>query len=160
MTSSERAKTFSLGRALLRKHLSETLHTVPEKLEILVTPQGKPFLASSPSPLSFSLSHSRDRILLALSPRGWSFGVDIEFKQDRTEIDLLGRRLFSQDDYGDLSLLTGPAQRDRFFDLWCLYEARFKMQGSSEKKDPREASLIENLDKDYHFALCYLDPQK
>jgi 4'-phosphopantetheinyl transferase len=157
MNSPERELTFSLGRALLRKHLAEILKANPLTLEILLTPSGKPFLASPSSPLTFSLSHSQNRILLALSPKGWIFGIDIELEQGQTDFALVAKRLFSEEDQKELAALSGKEKKEKFFDLWCLAEARFKMQGSSQKKDRYESSLIESLDENYHFALCYLE---
>lgn len=79
---------------------------------------GKPFLAGIP--LFFSLSHSGDFVLCALSDK--CVGADIELvKGDNTDI---ARHFFSKDEFSKIT------SNDDFFELWCKKESYLKALGT------------------------------
>ena len=116
MNSAERAQTFLLARSLLRKKLSEILNFAPESFEILLTPIGKPFLSDDPQFVksnadlpSFSLSHSENRILIAISPNAWTFGADIQYTEHSVDFERISERLFSDEHHKEITRLSGEA---------------------------------------------------
>ena len=77
---------------------------------------GKPFLQDSK--WCISLSHSFDRVVVALSDQG-EVGVDIEHKRQRPDLSALG----------DLPSLLIDGKDNLFFENWTLMESCAKADG-------------------------------
>ena len=118
------------SETFLRTLLSRFTGIDGAELEIARGEQGKPFLVNAPQPLQFSLSHSGDRLVLALA-RDASVGVDLEVHDPQRQVMPLARRFFSRVEHEDLDALVEEARRQRFYDLWTLKEARVKALGGS-----------------------------
>lgn len=116
-----------IARALLRLELAHRLECRPEMIEFSFGPEGKPALAGGDA-WHFNLSHSRDRVVLALAP-GAPVGVDTESRARRTRIDDLVRHWFGEGEQAELSALDDAARRYRFFQLWTVKEAVTKAMG-------------------------------
>ena len=78
--------------------------------------------------LHLSLSHCRDLIGIALSTT--RVGLDIEWPQPRTSVDLAAR-VFSAAEAAWLDTLAAGERRDAFYTLWTLKEAACKAAGLS-----------------------------
>ena len=113
-----------------RALLSRFTGLAPADLEIERGEQGKPRLVNGPLALPFSLSHSGDWMVFALS-RNVEIGVDIEVHDSRRELLRLARRFFSEAETQVLESLHEGPRIERFYDLWTLKEARIKALGSS-----------------------------
>jgi 4'-phosphopantetheinyl transferase len=94
------------------------------------SPHGKPSIVWSggQSPVRFNLTHSYDRALLAVAYRH-EVGVDLERKNEDTDVESLARRYFCPSEYLTLEALSPAARRDAFFRLWTLKEAVMKAVG-------------------------------
>lgn len=108
-----------------RDHLPARVAGLP----MVLGPWGRPDLASPPpGGLSFNLSHSADRALVAVA-RGRTVGVDIERIALRRATDDVARRVFSPRERATMP--DGPplARAMAFFRIWVTKEAYIKAHG-------------------------------
>ena len=92
--------------------------------EWTVGAHGKPRLAGAGGAWDFNLSHAGNYAVAALA-RGVQVGVDLESLARPADIELLGRRVFSE---GERELVRAGG-REMFFDLWSRKEALLKALG-------------------------------
>ena len=92
--------------------------------EWTVGAHGKPRLAGAGAAWDFNLSHAGNYAVAALA-RGAQVGVDLESLARPADIELLGRRVFSE---GERELVRAGG-REMFFDLWSRKEALLKALG-------------------------------
>jgi 4'-phosphopantetheinyl transferase len=120
---------YLVTRAMMRTCLSLYADVAPEDWQFASQENGKPYLLNSPEPLSFNLSHSGERAVLAIT-RGRSIGVDIE--QISRKRDWLGiaQHYFHSDEVEYLCALPEEEQYAQFFRLWTLKEAYLKARGT------------------------------
>lgn len=135
-----------LSRAMLRTVLTRYLGA---DVAIRIAEHGRPELVQA-SPLSFNLSHSRDRVIVAVSSAG-PVGVDVEYAARPRRVERLMTRYFS--DLEQAALLTLPPEERlaRFYRLWALKESYIKARGlglaiplgdfSFEFLDPEERGI-------------------
>lgn len=98
---------------------------VPLALTYRYGEKGKPFLKEIP--LFFSLSHSGDYVLCAVSCR--EIGADIQ-KLQPVDVLKLSRRFYSEPEYHALKHCADEKERQRFFfELWSRKEAWGKLTG-------------------------------
>jgi 4'-phosphopantetheinyl transferase len=118
---------FVAGRCILRSLLGRYLGLPAEQLEFAYSPRGKPELASPTEhrPLSFSLAHSGDWILIAVAS-GRAVGVDIEFVRPLFDIEGLVGRIFSADEQAQWHALPPDKRLEGFFRAWTGKEAWLK----------------------------------
>jgi len=116
-----------IARALLRLELARRLECRPEMIEFSFGPEGKPALAGGDA-WHFNLSHSHDRVVLALAP-GAPVGVDIESRARRTRIEDLARHCYGTAEQEELWNLDDAPRRYRFFQIWTVKEAVTKAMG-------------------------------
>lgn len=99
-------------KSLLSRH-------IPAPFDILRTENGKPYIENDP--VFFSLSHSGEKGLIAISDR--PVGVDLEVEKSRSLLHVLSR--FSERERAEIS-------SDRDFLLhWTAREAFIKMKGAT-----------------------------
>lgn len=118
------AAAFILGRGILRTLLGRILETAPDKLRFGQNPNGKPFLENGR--LHFNLSHSRDRLLIAIA-EDRPIGIDVEFRRETERIEPIAERWFTAEEQSHLKNSADP--RSCFFDIWTLKEAFVKARG-------------------------------
>ncbi|WMJ72304.1 4'-phosphopantetheinyl transferase superfamily protein [Cytophagaceae bacterium ABcell3] len=122
------AEEFIACRILLRKVLYSVTGVSPEKLEILYTEQGKPYLVlDSHKDLKFSISHSSNMCLIGISHLH-EIGVDIE-KIRPLDHSTLSARFYSKAEIANYQSLQGDEQELAFFDTWTRKEACAKANG-------------------------------
>jgi len=122
---------FLFTRLVLRNLLSAYHPAVaPAQWQFLKSDTGRPYVAPDQSPLSFNLSHSGDKLLVAVSQYG-DPGIDVESVQREVQIQSVAERYFFPSEARHLALLaTAPqAQRDWFLRLWTLKESAVKATG-------------------------------
>ncbi|MGE3771038.1 MAG: 4'-phosphopantetheinyl transferase superfamily protein [Bdellovibrionales bacterium] len=152
MQSPERAHTFLCSRALLRQQLAARLGIPAPHIAIALSAEGKPHLSGSP--ISFSLSHSHGQILIGLTDTGTSIGVDLQRPDANVDICAIARRLFNESDNKALETMEGAARRQRAWELWCLREAQFKMDGRRQPANaPKNSWTVGTLDNGYIYAV-------
>jgi 4'-phosphopantetheinyl transferase len=121
---------YMIAHGLLRGLLARYLHCKPEELGFIANEYGKPELlpTSNTSGLCFNLSHSGDRVLIAVTC-GTQVGVDVERVREDLDVLELARAQFATDEIENLERLE-PAERARvFFHYWTCKEAVTKAIG-------------------------------
>ncbi len=114
------------SRRTLRKVLSRYLNCDPASIRFEHNENGKPFLPGSE--LQFNLSHSRDRLLIAVTA-GRDVGIDIEYRRPNVNMNAIAERWFSKEEQEFFQGLEQP--EIGFFDIWAKKEAFVKALGSS-----------------------------
>ena len=123
-------KQFLLGRMLMRSVLTQYGEVTPQHWRFVENPYGKPSIDPSQrsQPLFFNLSHSADRLVLAIS-RHEAIGVDIECSDKSRRVLKIAHRYFSTAEVNELEALPHASQLARFYELWTLKEAYIKACG-------------------------------
>lgn len=121
----EDANRYALCRGLLRQILSDHLDQPAETLRFSQNENGKPFLADGGP--AFNISHSRDRLLIAVSPDR-DVGVDIEFRRSDVSMAAISKRWFSEEEQAFFQGSETPLTA--FFDIWAKKEAYVKALGT------------------------------
>lgn len=120
---------FVLARGMLRTLLAEQLATRPEAVVLAYTDHGKPVLAPAhASDLHFNVSHSGDRVLVALA-RGLRVGVDVELVKPGVAHDEIAAQFFTPGETASIRRLPAAEQAGRFYDHWVRKEAASKAWG-------------------------------
>ena len=120
---------FVLGRIILKLILSKYINCEPSTFKFHSDKRGKLFLSPSNKPsLFFNVSHSHDRLVIAVS-RIRELGVDVEFAEESRAILKIAKRYFSQQEFQDLCNLPKSLQVRRFYELWTLKESVLKAYG-------------------------------
>jgi 4'-phosphopantetheinyl transferase len=122
------------GQMLIRTVLSEYSDAAPPDWEIGQLENGKPFiiLPELAEPIHFNLSHSEDRLVLAISRHALT-GVDIESVKAKRRIEQIAARHFSAAELEQLSSLEHDEKLLRFYEFWTLKEAFIKAKGAGLK---------------------------
>jgi 4'-phosphopantetheinyl transferase len=121
-------RAYVAAHALLRAKLSERAGGAPQDWRFAAAVHGKPHLVDAPRDLRFSLTHTRDRVAVAIS-EGVEIGVDVESASRRAESLKLTERFFAPEEAAFLRALDGDARREAFFAIWTLKEAVVKATG-------------------------------
>jgi len=119
------------SRGLLRYLLSHYAQKSPAELCILPTSTGKPHLDPNDNAfkINFNVSHSHENLLFAFTKND-NIGVDVEYVNERTDIDLMIPSICSeQEQYYLNAIKSDEATRDYFFYLWTRKEALLKNTG-------------------------------
>lgn len=123
---SELGDRYVLVRGTLRHTLATYLDIEPAAVEYEIGEFGKPGLANSG--LHFNLSHTGDRLLVAVSDMA-DIGVDIEAVRPRRTLDSLAERCFSKNEYEAWRQLAVGERLMVFYRLWTKKEAFVKAVG-------------------------------
>lgn len=118
------ANAYISTRGTLRQILAAHLNTEPADLRFERSEHGKPYLPNSD--VHFNLSHSKDRLLIAVSNSG-PIGVDVEFRKPNFNYNAIAQRWFSPAENQHLRTHENPSRA--FFDLWTKKEAYVKALG-------------------------------
>ena len=124
-------KQLLLGRVLIRIALSSYDSSVaPASWNFTYNDYGKPAISEEQNRTSlyFSLSHSAEKVVLAVS-RFKDIGIDVECARKPRRIAAIARRYFSDNEAAQLLNLPKDQQQSRFYDLWTLKEAYIKACG-------------------------------
>jgi 4'-phosphopantetheinyl transferase len=120
-------RRFVVARSRLRSLLGQHLCLDPAALVFVLNEYGKPSVVQAPS-VYFSLSHSGDRALLAISDT-LVVGADLEQVRPLAHLELARRNFHPQEIAAIESQPTEGAQRQAFFRIWTLKEAVVKALG-------------------------------
>ncbi len=133
LRSRELRQRFTISHGLVRKILGCYLRQPAEKIELDVSPFGKPFLAgasSARSPrLRFNYSHSAGLLILAASEE-YDLGIDIEEINPEIGHAEIASHFFDQDEKSWLQTLGPEDQVKAFYFLWTCKEAVLKADSS------------------------------
>lgn len=126
------ARRFAIGRAALREMLSQALGIEPRLVPLREGLHGKPYLAreAAPFPLWFSLAHSEELCVIALS-RVADVGVDLERSRAVEQWARVAARVFDPRERAELALAVeqGEEPGKAFLRHWCRVEAELKAIG-------------------------------
>jgi 4'-phosphopantetheinyl transferase len=117
---------YAIAHANQRRILGGYLQQPANKIRFRANRFGKPELAAEAAPLHFSLSHSQNIAVLAVSSR-LPVGVDVE--EVRPIEPEVAATHFSASELSRLSQLTGDAWLSGFFRCWTRKEAILKAEG-------------------------------
>lgn len=122
---------FVAGRAALRRILGRYLDSDPADLQFTYGPAGKPALAEQPDgiALSFNLSHSAERALLAVAA-GRALGIDIERIRRSSDLPAVAERFFARGEIAALGRIDPSLYIEGFFVCWTRKEALLKAFGA------------------------------
>ena len=129
----EHKKQLLMGRYLTRTVLSWYSGFSAGDWRFENNEYGKPFIASDllkgmAEPLFFNLSHSKNKLVLAIA-RHELLGVDIEYGLKIRRVEKLAKRYFSNSEIDDFGVLATDQMQKKFYDLWSLKEAYIKACG-------------------------------
>jgi 4'-phosphopantetheinyl transferase len=110
----------------LRNILGRYLQIDPVDIQYRTNEYGKPFVADQP--VEFSLSHSSDVILIAVT-RDRSVGIDVERIRPELDFQPIVDRHFSAREKSELLSMPQSIRYQHFFSLWTRKEAVLKMRG-------------------------------
>lgn len=126
---------FTLGRGLVRSALAAMLGPEP-RLDFALEEFGRPFLARHPAGPWFSIAHSGNLVVAAVSAATPRLGVDVEADDGRVDIDDLARTVCAEEERAWLERLDPQSRRFGFFGLWTLKEAYLKATGLGLQREP------------------------
>lgn len=118
------------AEAALRIALGIYLDRPPESLAFALGPGGKPELAGPAGrDVHFSLSHSGDRCVIAVSAEG-PVGVDVEEVREVPELEGIVRSRFAPGEAAEILALSGEQRLRAFYHCWTRKEAYLKATGA------------------------------
>ena len=138
-------RQFVITRGALRMLLADRLGRPAGALAFAAGSHGKPFLVADgkPSPLTFNVSHSADRALVAIG--NTAIGVDIECLERDGDLDLIAKGVFTAVEQAALEATSGAGRVALFFRLWTVKEALIKARGSGFAYPPARFEVPEPL---------------
>jgi len=125
MTDPGARRRFVTGRACLRSVLARLAQVAARDLRFGYGARGKPFLPGGPS---FSLSHSGERVLIAVTARG-RVGADVERIRPVRRLESVAARWFAPGERAWLSAAPESEREAAFFAVWARKEAFAKALG-------------------------------
>jgi 4'-phosphopantetheinyl transferase len=132
------AARFRAARALLRACLAEVVGGSASNLALETTAGGKPGLAV-PGP-SFNVSHSGDRLLVAVSEAG-EVGVDVELWPTARDRNAVARYACTEAEAAAIGALDGALRARAILRVWTAKEAALKAIGVGLALPMRTLSL-------------------
>lgn len=134
----ERAKRFRFpihrqrwvtARASVRGILARYVNETPDSIAFRSNTYGKPELVAKSTGVfvHFNMSHSENLALIAISLA--PIGIDLEYKERRTDWRSLVPRLFSEHEQAAFAAAEADAQHCLFYRLWTRKEAYMKACG-------------------------------
>jgi 4'-phosphopantetheinyl transferase len=125
-------RTFVFAHGQMRLLLGHYARATPASLEYVTGPAGKPALAPhqpfAPT-LSFNLTHSADRALLAVSD-GRLVGIDLERTSRNPDAMAIAGNYFFGSEFEAISRAAEARRQEEFFRYWTAKEAVLKAQGT------------------------------
>ena len=124
----EPRRRFVVARGTLRALLAAYVGVPAVDLVFAYGEHGKPRLTTPDTDTTFNLSHSGDRVLLAVA-RGRDVGVDVERTRRKVNWEAISRRFFAVGEQAVLFDLPDQERRGAFFRCWTRKEAFMKATG-------------------------------
>lgn len=121
-------RRFIVARAMLRCLLAEHTGTSPASIVLRQTRHGKPCLDGPAAAIRFSVSHSGELAIYALS-RSCVPGVDIESLHRDVDPQAIARRFFARQEFTELQRMPAAGRIRAFLACWTCKEAIVKAIG-------------------------------
>jgi 4'-phosphopantetheinyl transferase len=119
---------FTVAHGVVRCLLGRYCGVAPTAVEFGSGAAKKPFVRKPETKVSFNLSHSGGRALLAIGA-GQEIGIDLEQLRPEVEALTIGQRYFFGPEFEDIASAPPKARHERFFRYWVAKEAVLKAQG-------------------------------
>jgi 4'-phosphopantetheinyl transferase len=122
---------FVVAHGVLRHVLARYSGARPGDLKFSADPNGKPALAATDSvnsPVSFNLTHSQGRALIAVGD-GRAVGIDLEKIKADVKAVPIAQRYFARAELAAIEAAPASLQAETFFRYWVAKEALLKGQG-------------------------------
>ncbi|MBW1944936.1 MAG: 4'-phosphopantetheinyl transferase superfamily protein [Deltaproteobacteria bacterium] len=120
---------YLISHALVRYALSKYTDISPRDWVFSESDHGRPEVANPGlPPIRFNLSHTRG-LAACVVTLSRDCGIDVEKIHARHNPVGVAKRMFSEDEYGQMQRLTGHEQLEYFFTRWTLREAYVKARG-------------------------------
>ncbi|MBJ7471313.1 MAG: 4'-phosphopantetheinyl transferase superfamily protein [Solirubrobacteraceae bacterium] len=131
----------ALARALVRAALADALGGAPGSFQV-GWQRGPALLGHAASSISISLSHSADRVVVALT-EGAAVGVDIEpaGRGERLRPTVV-ERITTPDERRELAALGLPARERAAIQLWTAKEAVLKATREGLETEPHTVEIL------------------
>lgn len=123
-------RRYVMAHGCLRALLARYVGLPPAALSFGRTREGKPMLVheARPAAVSFNMSHSHGRMLLAVAKHR-EVGADLELLREDVEALKLAERFYTRKEYAALAAQPSAQHTLRFFQYWVAKEAVLKGQG-------------------------------
>lgn len=115
------------SQSALREVLSGYTRTLPQEVEIVRAPRGKPMLAPPSAEVHFNVSHSGNWGLIAVAL--FAVGVDVEQVRPKRAAPALANRFLTQGERELLKQREATSGETAFFMIWTRKEAYLKAVG-------------------------------
>jgi len=115
-----------LSRAVLRLILSHRTNEQAQKIQILTTKYGKPYLKNQN--LFFNVSHTENMLVFALSTQ-YEVGIDIEYKNTDIQAQNMPKQCFHPQEWVYFQPLFHEEKQVFFLNMWTKKEAASKAAG-------------------------------
>ena len=125
-------KRYLITHGCKRQILAKYLFTAPQKLEFKKTKREKPFLIFPSSALLFNISHSAEKIAIAVwnrkkeAKRSFSLGIDVEQFDTKRAHDIIAQHFFSS---FEQKMMAKSNMIEQFYTFWTRKEALLKASG-------------------------------
>lgn len=138
-----RRRDLVIAGAALRSILGAYLESDPRAVRFSIDDGGKPRLDArwNAMPLTFNLSHSRGRALVAVT-LDREVGVDLERLRRDLPIDRLASRFFSPREIAALRSIPDALRPAAFFSCWTRKEAFVKATGAGIFRQPLQSFVV------------------
>ena len=125
------ARRFALGRAILRGVLGAATNVAPAEVPLHTGLHGKPKLTGASNGPWFSIAHSEDLYVVALSTVG-EVGIDVERHRAIEQWERVADRVLDANERLQLAAEVGAGEEPGrvFLRHWCRVEAELKAVGS------------------------------
>ncbi|MFK0166250.1 4'-phosphopantetheinyl transferase family protein [Rhizobium sp. NPDC090279] len=135
-------RLFVGGRILCRNIIGNLVGSAPQALSVAITASGRPYLRDYPD-IDFNLSHTRDRIVLAIC-RGGRIGIDIERLDAFSEKEAgeIMPMILSELELNQVHQLDTRHRHEAFLACWVQKEAALKCFGQGFLADPQSVILM------------------
>jgi len=132
-------KLFIASHGFLHTTLSNYIDAPPGEIQFSHNKHGKPSIIEplNPQQISFNLSHSGHIAILAICKQH-NVGIDIEFKERKTDWQGISRRFFTEKEQNALFNLPEDLRKDAFYQMWTRKEAHMKVTGQGLSLAPTQ----------------------
>ncbi len=142
-------------RVALREFCASILELPANDIVIHRKEFGKPWCpqkTKSGEQVYFSLSHSNTFGALAFSLNR-ELGIDIEARQERSNLSAIVRRMFSREEYDSWKELPEDRMTEAFYRSWTMKEAHGKMHGQGLQDDLKSFSIVHRFENNNLITL-------
>lgn len=121
-------RVYESGHVFIRKILAHYTSIEASKLELSPIVNQKPKLENAPFRLHFNISHSGNKILVALGFNS-DVGIDVEKVLPDFDMDGFAEANYHANELAQFRSLSNNEQTDYFYKIWTRKEAWLKLTG-------------------------------